>query len=69
MLLRRSHFPLLRADGTILVIDKAEHHLYQNRGGGGTISTEGVQYLLADFVRGKQNPVPYSVPNTVCLGN
>ena len=27
--------PLVRAEGTILVFDKAEHHLYQNKGGEG----------------------------------
>ena len=27
--------PLLRAEGTVLVFDKAEHHLYRNGGGGG----------------------------------
>ena len=27
--------PLVRAVGTILVFDKAEHHLYQNKGGVG----------------------------------
>ena len=67
--------PLVRAEGTILVFDKVEHHLYQNGGGGGggrgggTISAEGVQYLLADFTRREQNPLADSVQSTVCLGN
>ena len=62
--------PLVRAERTILVFDKAEHHLYQNKGGeGGTISVERVQYLLVDFVRGEQNPLTDSVQSTVCLGN
>ena len=37
--------PVLRAEGTVLVFDKVEHHLYQNRGdnfcGRGTISDSG----------------------------
>ena len=63
--------PLVRAEGTILVFDKAEHHLYQNKGGcgRGTISVEGVQYLLVDFVREEQNALADSVQSTVCLGN
>ena len=64
--------PLLRAEGTVLVFDKAEHHLYRNGGGGGgrgTISVEGVQYQLADFIRGEQNPLADSVQSTACLGN
>ena len=63
--------PLVRAEGTVLVFDKAEHHLYQNNGGWGrgTISVEGVQYLLVDFVCGEQNPLADSVQSTVCLGN
>ena len=60
--------PLVRAEGTILVFDKAEHHLYQNKGGRVDF-WEGVQYLLADFVRGEQNPLADSVQSTVCLGN
>ena len=61
--------PLVRVEGTILVFDKAEHHLYQNKGGGrdhlcgrGTISA-------VEFVRGEQNPLADSVQSTVCLGN
>ena len=61
--------PLVRAEGTILVFDKAEHHLYQNKGGRGTISAEGVQYLLADFVCGEQNSLADSLQSTASLGN
>ena len=30
---------------------------------------EGVQYQLADFIRGEQNPLADSVQSTACLGN
>ena len=61
--------PLVRAEGTILVFDKAEHHLYQNKGGKRDHFCERVQYLLADFVLEEQNPLADSVQSTACLGN
>ena len=47
----------------------AKHRLAGGGGGGGTISAEGGQYLLADYVRGGQFPLAdYVRGDKICGG-